>query len=76
MPHLPSGTGQGREEEVNRKGGVMAKMHDWRKGDWVAQLICARCGATRWGKPGGWGRAMKDGKPVKYCEGEEKPALK
>lgn len=46
----------------------MAKMHQWRTVG-VAHEVCHVCGATRWGKPGGWGRAMKDGKSVKYCKG-------
>ena len=45
----------------------MAKMHDWRKGDRVAKQVCAHCGAIRWGAPGGWGRARKNGKTIKYC---------
>lgn len=49
----------------------MAKMHKWRRhpDGKVAHQVCIVCGATRWGIPGGWGRAMLDGKPTKYCKG-------
>jgi len=50
----------------------VAKMHDWGRGKWVASQVCLRCGATRWGKrAGGWGRAILDGKPQKYCKEKE-----
>jgi len=50
------------------------KMHTWgvkdRQKCWAQ--TCIVCGATRFGGPHGWGRAMKGGKSVKYCEGKEK----
>ena len=43
------------------------KRHKWMVVG-VAQEVCSQCGAWRWGRPGGWGRAMKNGRPAKYCD--------
>ena len=43
--------------------------------DKIAKQVCARCGAQRWRIPGGWGRAMKDGKSVKYCNTDQDSTL-
>lgn len=48
----------------------MRKLHKWRKhpDGRIAHLVCKCCGATRWGISGGWGRAMKDGRPERWCK--------
>lgn len=46
----------------------MAKMHKWRTIG-AAHQKCIDCGATRWSISAGWGRAMLNGKPAKYCKG-------
>jgi len=47
----------------------MAKKHEWETVG-IAHQQCKVCGAKRFGKPGGWGRAMNKDftKSVRYCE--------
>lgn len=51
-------------EEIKRR------KHKWIMKDVPWHQICERCGATRWGHPSGWGRAMDGlgGLPKRWCD--------
>lgn len=47
-----------KQKQNNRRMREMKHRHQWRMTEQVAKQECVACNAVRYGKPGGWHRAI------------------